>query len=85
MPPGTTWKCRFNHVIVTSTLLVRDVRCSSDEWRTQAGDTVNVFANDAPASANVSLFEAGQYVGAVELLPCVKGISCLPRDAPELP
>jgi hypothetical protein len=96
MPPGTAWKCRFNHVDVfpasspTEALLARHIHCSSDGWRTQAGDSANASsgktaAGEIAVAGAVSLFEEGQYVGEVEMLPCVTHARWVCKQAPELP
>lgn len=86
MPPGSRWKCRFDHVDVRVTLLMREIRCSSDGWRTQVGDTANAPTGAAtPVVGGVTLYEGGRFVGDVSIQPCMPGdrLSCPP--SPELP
>jgi hypothetical protein len=90
MPSGSTWRCRFDHVDVRETLFMRAVQCSSDGWRTIAGDTANAprgrDSHTLVASANVELYDNGRSVGSVSIVPCMPddASSCGP-PAPELP
>jgi hypothetical protein len=84
MPPGSTWKCRFDHVVVGTSVLLRAIRCSSDGWRTFSGDTASWQGPSAePIVANVELFKDGRSAGEIQMVPCGPG-TCL-DSAPELP
>jgi hypothetical protein len=88
MPPGSTWKCRFNHGAVWGGNLIREVQCSSDGWRTHAGDTANAWTGGATGdsvAANVSLYEAERWIVDVQILPCRPGTTWVCLPAPELP
>jgi hypothetical protein len=92
MPVGWPWKCRFDHIKVTTGVLIvapdkagqsgveitRSVRCTTDGWRTSAGDTADMYPGEGPVSANVDTLVGAQSV-TVTLVPCVSECSSLPE------
>jgi hypothetical protein len=87
IPKDFGWTCRIapeGVLLGQSGMTVdREVRCSSDHWRTSVGDTGDVSPGEAPEAADVALYNGGDFVGGVTLQPCIPRMKC--AAAPEMP
>ncbi len=87
LPNGIGWYCRVGPVAVVpapgGVAVSRPVRCSSDHWRTSAGDDGAVWPGEAPLPANIALYDGDKHVGTVIVLPCTPKSPC--PAAPEMP